>query len=136
MASSGTSRQLTRKGYLALGLILVHLAISMLHGGAHQHLLIGLSESQQFFVWTVILAAPLVAALLLLVKLPRAGGLLLSFSMAGSLVFGLWNHFLIPGADNVGSTPSAGWGLTFQATAALLLLTEALGCAAGITLLR
>lgn len=126
----------TTKEYLAVAVIVVHLAIAMLHGGAHQHLLIGLSASQQLFVWMVIVGAPLIAALLLLMKHPRAGGLLLFLSMAGSLLFGVWNHFLTRGADNVGSTPSSGWGLTFQATATLLFLTEALGCVAGVKLLR
>ncbi len=120
----------------ALALIVVHLFITMLHGSAHGNLLIGLSASQQFFVWTVIIVAPLIAALLLLLKLRRTAGLLLFLSMAGSLVFGAWNHFLVRSADNIASTPPTGWGLVFRVTATLLFLTETLGCGLGVSLLR
>jgi hypothetical protein len=126
----------SRNGTFALAVILVHLGIALLHGGAHKNLLIGLSISQEVFVWTVIIAAPLIAALLLLLKLRRAGGYFLLLSMAGSLVFGAWNHFLARGADNIASTPPNGWGLAFRVTASLLFLTEALGCGLGIGLLR
>jgi hypothetical protein len=125
----------TRNVKFALAVVAIHLSITVLHGSAHRNLLIGLSASQQLFVWTVIIAAPLIAALLLLLKLRRIGGLLLFLSMAGSLVFGAWNHFLVHSADNIASTPSTGWGLVFRVTATLLLLTEALGCGLAVSLL-
>jgi hypothetical protein len=126
----------SRKGKFALAIILVHLGIAVLHGSAHKNLFIGLSVSQEFFVWTVIIAAPLIAAILLLVRMRRAGGLFLFLSMAGSIVFGAWNHFLMQGADNIASSPPTGWGLAFRVTASLLFLTEGLGCALGISLLQ
>jgi hypothetical protein len=124
------------RGKFALAVVLAHLGIAILHGRAHQSLFIGLSLSQEFFIWTVIIVAPLIAALLLILKSPRVGGLLLFLSMAGSLLFGVWAHFLVPGADNVASTPHTAWGTAFRLTANLLLLTEALGCGLGISLLR
>jgi hypothetical protein len=120
----------------ALGTILAHLVIAVLHGGAHKNLFINLSVNQELFVWAVIIAMPLIAALLLLVKLRRAGGLFLFLSMAASLVFGTWNHFLVRGADNIASTPHTRWGLAFQLTAGLLFLTEGLGSGLGIDLMR
>lgn len=120
----------------ALGTILTHLVIAVVHGGAHKNLFIGLSVNQGFFVWAVIIAAPLISALLLLMKLRRAGGLFLFLSMAASLVFGTWNHLLVRGADNIASTPPTRWGLTFRLTASLLFLTEALGSGLGIGLMR
>jgi hypothetical protein len=120
----------------ALGTILAHLAIAVVHGGAHKNLFIGLSANQEFFVWAVIIAVPLISVLLLLMKLRRAGGLFLFLSMAASFVFGTWNHFLVRGADNVASTHPTRWGLTFRVTASLLFLTEALGSGLGIALTR
>jgi hypothetical protein len=127
---------MNRIGKFALAVILAHLGIAVLHGGAHKRLLIGLSANQQFFVWAVIIAAPLLAALLLLVNFRRAGGLFLFSSMAGSLVFGAWNHFLVRSADNIASIPPTGWGMAFRVTAIFLFFIEVIGCAMGISLLR
>jgi hypothetical protein len=45
-------------------------------------------------------------------------------------------HFLLLGPDHVSSVNMEGWGATFQATAFLLAVTEALGMAAAARLLR
>jgi hypothetical protein len=57
-------------------------------------------------------------------------------SMFGALVFGLWNHYLVPGTDNVSSMPANAWGAAFQVTAVLLAVTETWGCWAGFRMLR
>ncbi|HYL09962.1 MAG TPA: hypothetical protein VEU31_04435 [Candidatus Acidoferrales bacterium] len=120
----------------ALAVILIHLAVNVVHGLAHNSLRITLTRTQQVFVLTVILAAPLLAGILLLIKAHRAGALLLLFSMAGSLLFGGYNHFVAIGADNALYVASGPWSMAFQVTSALLIVTEFLGCWAGFAMLR
>jgi hypothetical protein len=121
---------------VVLAVILVHLAVNVVHGLAHTSLHIALTRTQQVFVLAVILAAPLLAGILLLCKAQRAGALLLLFSMAGSLLFGAYNHFVAIGADNALHVASGPWSTAFQVTSALLIVTELLGCWAGFALLR
>jgi hypothetical protein len=72
----------------------------------------------------------------LISRAPRAGAWLLLLSMAASLAFGAYYHFLAIGPDNVGSISSGSWGTVFLASSVLLVLIEALGVGAGIALLR
>ncbi len=60
---------------------------------------------QLAYIVVVIYAAPVVAAVLLWTRYCLAGAWLLVASMAGSLVFGLLYHFLLPGSDNVFTQP-------------------------------
>ncbi len=120
----------------ALAMILAHVVVQFFHGAAHGRLGIGLSAAEKLFVGIVIFIAPLLAGILLAMKLHRAGAALLVVSMAGSFLFGVYKHFVAAGLDNVASHPFRGWGLTFQATAVLLGLTEALGCWAGVQVLK
>src|SRR5829696_6758690 len=60
---------------------------------------------QLAFIALVIFAAPVVAAVLLWTRYRVTGAWLLVASMAGSLVFGLLYHFLVPGSDNVFAQP-------------------------------
>jgi hypothetical protein len=62
----------------------------------------------------------------------RLGFILLSLSMFGSLLFGLYHHFLAASPDHIHSQPSGGWGTTFVLTAYLLLITETIGTYIGI----
>ncbi len=121
---------------LALLIALAHAVVILFHGRAHERLGIGISGSQRLFIAIVIVVAPVVAAVLLALRRLWAGGALLAAAMAGSLLFGLYYHFVAAGPDHVSSVASAGWGLVFQGTAALLFLTEALGCWAGVQVLQ
>jgi uncharacterized membrane protein YbjE (DUF340 family) len=62
---------------------------------------------------------------------PRLGARLIAVTMTGALVFGLVNHFVIPGPDHVAHVvaSSRGW---FETTAALLVITEAAGAWLGM----
>ena len=117
-------------------IVLTHLAINIAHGMAHSKLQVGLSQLQTIFVIVVILLSPLIAMALAWTNWKRTGFVLLSLSMCGSLLFGLYHHFLAMSADHVSAQPENSLGLLFRLTAYGLLITEAIGTYAGIYFLR
>lgn len=117
-------------------IVLVHLAVVLAHGSGHTHLGIATSVWQSAFIAIVILAAPLLAMILLWTRLQRAGVYVLGISMAGSLVFGVYYHFLFASTDNVFALGQQAWTAAFRITAVLLALIEAVGCAWSIWVLR
>jgi hypothetical protein len=116
--------------------VLAHGLVGTVHGLAHTHMGIDLTFLQKLFIISVITLAPLLAALLLWTRLRKVGAVLLLFSMLGSLIFGVVNHFLITSPDHVLHLPASEWRLTFQATAVLLVITECLGCWIAASALR
>jgi len=116
--------------------VLVHLFITILHGTAHANLQIGLSTAQKLFVLLVINVCPLLAMGLLWTRYRRAGCVLLSVSMLASLLFGVWNHFVVSGPDHVAHVASGPFGILFQITAVLLALIEAGGAWLGYAWFR
>jgi len=112
-----------------VAVVLTHLAISIVHGRAHEGAQVPLPLAGTLFVYIVILAGPLVGLGLSRWR-PRAGAWIVALTMAGALVFGLINHFLIDGSDHVANV-AAEWRSLFGATAVLLLLSEAAGVAIG-----
>src|SRR5712692_8928311 len=123
---------MVRKTQFAIGVILVHLGVIAVHGRAHSLLHISLTYLQQVFVFVVILAGPLLAGILLLFKAQRAAAVLLLLSMAGSLAFGVYNHFVVTGADNALHVAPGTRGTAFQITSILLVVNAMLGCWAGL----
>ena len=118
----------------AIGIVVIHFAINVAHGIAHQHLAIGVNAFQKAFVAAVILVAPFWAAYLIWKRRMRAGGALLALSMAGALVFGVYYHFILPGPDHVThiNLPiSLDMRDIFDVSAVLLALFECLGVLAG-----
>jgi FtsH-binding integral membrane protein len=111
-------------------LIWVHLAVSLLHAVAHAEAAVNLSVLGDLYVFVVILIAPLVA-LFWLSRSLRWGGGLLALAMAGSLIFGLLNHFILPGIDNVAQVPGI-WHTPFAISAYLLAILEAAGTLLGL----
>jgi hypothetical protein len=102
----------------------------MAHGSAHTGGQVPLSAAGALFVYTVILAAPLVG--LGAWRWSRQfGGWMVAASMFGALVFGLVNHFIVEGPDHVAHVAAA-WRPLFGITAALLVACEAAGTAVGI----
>jgi hypothetical protein len=110
-------------------LVLVHLAVSIAHGAAHAGAGVTLGPAGMLFVFVVVTAGP-IAGLLIAIRRPALGGSIVALTMAGSLVFGLVNHFVIDGTDHVGRVAAA-WRSVFASTAALLVVVEAAGAAAG-----
>ena len=118
----------------AIGIVMIHFALNIIHGMAHARLGIGLNGFQNFFVAVVIVVAPLLAAYLIWKGHLRAGGALLALSMAGALVFGVYYHFILPGPDHVThiNLPiSLDIRDIFDVSAVLLALFECLGVLAG-----
>jgi hypothetical protein len=121
----------------AIGLILTHLGVSVLHGFAHSQLGIGLSAAQEVFVVGVTTATPLMAGYLLWKSKLRAGGALLAASMAGALIFGVYYHFIAPGPDNVAYPSPLNYGAAdelFEVTAIGVAMLEFIGTISGLTI--
>jgi hypothetical protein len=110
-------------------IVLVHLVVLFGHGAAHSHLQIEPSSWQSAFIAIVIFGMPVLAALLLWTPWQRAGVVFLGVSLAGSLVFGLYFHFVAGGRDSVFNPIDTQWGIWFRVTSGLLALIEATGCA-------
>lgn len=118
------------KGQALAAAVLVHFGISVAHGSAHTGAQVPLPFAAALFVYIVILAGPL-AGLALWRWRSRAGAWLVAVSMAGALVFGLVNHFIIDGQDHVAHV-AADWRTLFGVTATLLVVSEAAGAGVGI----
>jgi len=113
-----------------IAVVLTHLAITSIHGRAHEGAHVPLSFAGTLFVYIVILAGPLVGLALSRWR-PRAGAWIVALTMAGALVFGLVNHFILDGSDHV-SHVAADWRTLFGVTAALLVVSEAVGVVIGL----
>ena len=121
-------------------LIWLHVVVVVLHGMAHGGAGVPFTSLSAnalvvLAIGVVIGIAPLVALFLLSTRWFPWGALLLCLCMLGSLLFGVWNHFLLPGPDNIASLPAGIWQLPFRITAFSLALIEAAGTIAGVWLL-
>ena len=123
---------MNRSAKYATAIVVAHLLVNIVHGLAHRELRVGLAPLASIFVIVVVLIFPLIAMALLWTSAKRLGLVLLSLSMFGSLLFGLYHHFLSVSPDHVHSQPSIAWGITFVLTAYLLLITEAIGTYLGV----
>ena len=65
----------------------------------------------------------------------RIGSWVIATTMAGSLVFGLVNHFVFDSPDHVAQV-AAEWRTLFTTTAILLAVTEGLGSGLAIRVAR
>jgi len=114
--------------------VLSHLGVSIAHGAAHTGARVPLSDAANLFVYIVILVGPL-AGLALTWPSQRIGSWLIAITMAGSLVFGIVNHFVVASPDHVDHIAPQ-WRPLFATTAALLALTEVLGFGLAIRVAR
>jgi hypothetical protein len=120
--------------WLLWAIVLGHFMITLVHGAAHAGARVPMSAAANVFIAVVIEIGPL-AGLLLSRSRPAAGGWIVAAGMAGALVFGVVNHFLVDGADHVAHIADE-WRVLFAVTATLLALTEIAGTAAGIVYAR
>jgi hypothetical protein len=123
----------TETTWLAV-LVILHLGVAVVHGVAHSGAQVPLSPPALAFVIAVIQIGPL-AGLALTVVRPRGGAAVVAASMAGALLFGVVNHFVLPGSDNVAQV-HAEWRILFSSTAVVLALTEAVSTIVGVVLVR
>jgi hypothetical protein len=121
-----------RSAKYATAIVVAHLLVNIVHGLAHRELHVGLAPLASIFVTVVVLIFPLIAMALLWTAGKRLGLILLSLSMFGSLIFGLYHYFLAVSPDHVHPQPASAWGTTFVVSAYLLLITEAIGTYVGI----
>src|SRR5215217_3737541 len=134
MTANRTRRKTMRKValYGTVAVILATVA-NVLHTVSHAgQYLMSLPAWQLVYVTVVLYLAPIVAVVLLWSRFRRAGAWLLFASMAGSSVFGLAYHFVVPGPDNVFAWHPGAWRAPFQVSAALLLLVDGIGCLIGV----
>ena len=119
---------------LSVAIIVLHVAVAATHGAAHSTLNIVMNGWQNAYILVVIFLLPLVAGYLIW-KRARAGYLILFLSMLGALLFGGYYHFVLVGADNVGTVghhAMTSWAQLFEVSAVLLALVEFAGVVAGI----
>lgn len=115
----------------ATWLVILHAAINVAHGLAHGNLGVALSPAQKLFVSLVIMAAPILAAILCWTRWSRAGALLLALSMAAACAFGIYFHYVAISPDHVSHLPAGASQGLFRVTAALLAIVEAAGAVMG-----
>jgi hypothetical protein len=112
-------------------MVALHFVVVVVHSAAHISLHIDMNLWQSVYIFLVIVALPLLAGFLLW-RRARGGFLVLLSSMLGALIFGGYYHFITAGIDNVWSLGSRPLSTTFQVTAVLLALTEAVGVLTGV----
>jgi hypothetical protein len=118
------------KQRLALaGVVVLHLIVTAVHGSAHTGAAVEQGWAAMAFILLVIIAGPLVGLAWMWLD-ARTGARLIGITMAASLLFGLINHFIIPGADHVAHVAAA-WRSQFASTAVMLAVIEAAGAALG-----
>ncbi|GAP96631.1 hypothetical protein [Leptolyngbya sp. NIES-2104] len=110
-------------------IVVIHTIVVALHGLAHQKIPVPLSLAQSLFVEIVIVLAPIAAAILLWTRFYQMGHWLFFGAMIGALLFGIYNHFIAITPDHISQIPFQSWGVLFQVTAILLLITEGCGVA-------
>jgi hypothetical protein len=109
-------------------IVIFHMIAHGLHGLAHIEIPVSLSLLQSMFIGTVILLIPILAAVLLWTPFDYLGSWLLLSSMAGAILFGFYNHFIVISPDHVSHVAFTGWGWLFQITAILTLIIDGAGC--------
>jgi hypothetical protein len=122
---------------IALAVVAIHFVVVVLHSIAHQTLSVNASPAQSAFIFPVTIVAPVVAGVML-PKFERFGTVLLTVSMAGSLVFGVYYHFIAETIDHVAHVAQLEphrWSQMFVATSYLLASSELLGAVVGLLLL-
>ena len=122
---------------IALVVVGIHFIVVVLHSIAHQLLSVNASPAQLAFIVPVIIVAPVVAGVML-PKFEKLGTVLLTLSMIGSFVFGLYYHFIADTIDHVAHVAQLEphrWSQMFLATSYLLAISELLGAVVGIVLL-
>ena len=104
----------------------IHLTVVLWHGSTHAQLAVMLSRFQTLFVFGVIVIAPVLATLLLWLRLDGLALWIYSISMCAALIFGLYYHYIAISQDNVHFLPPTGdtSRQQFAISAAAVAVTE------------
>jgi len=119
-----------------LWIVAAHSIVAMVHNQAHQKINVALSSAQNAFALSVIVIAPIIAAVFLWRGRDRIGATLLTTSLIGSLIFGVVNHFMLDSPDQLAHIESSSWGNIFVVSAYALAITELAGVFVGSALMR
>jgi len=114
--------------------IVVHIVVTILHGGDHDGAHVTLSRASRLFVYAVVLAGPPIGLALTWPNI-RLGASIVGATMAAALAFGVVNHFVIAGPDHVGHVETQ-WRQAFATSALLLAATEAFGVVMAVAVIR
>ena len=114
-------------------LVLVHFMAALWHGDAHTVLEINLSAVKTLFIYLVIVLAPLAGAILLWTRYYFVGIAVVTISMASSLAFGVYHHYILISPDNIAHLPggSPADQAQFINSAALIALLELVSALVG-----
>ena len=116
----------------AIAISLLHFVLVGIHGVAHQVVPVPLSILQYLFVISIITITPIVAVVMLQKQSYNLGMALLFGSMLGSLLFGVYNHFIAISPDHISQIPATNWGKAFVISAFGLMISETLGTGIGL----
>lgn len=117
-----------RAAGVAVGL---HIVSNLAHGVPHAMIPVPLAVWQPAFVYGVVFFVPLVALWLVWRGRRTVGATLLAISMAASLAFGAYFHYVAVTPDRVDAVPAGPWRSPFRVTALSVALTEAVGVIVG-----
>jgi hypothetical protein len=117
---------------LGTAAVAAHAIIAALHGMAHTDLGIQMNAAQTAFIDVVIVATPIIAAIALWTRFAHAGAIVLAVSMTGSLLFGVYHHYVAISPDHVAHLPAGNLQGLFRVTAVLLVISEAFGAGVGV----
>jgi hypothetical protein len=117
---------------LVFALVTIHMLVLLGHDSAHDELGVLLNNWQMVFAYVVIVAAPVLAAILVFTPYRRFGYVLLAVSMLGALGFGVYHHYILVSPDHVAHLPVGESQGLFRATAAVMGVLELAGVGLGV----
>jgi hypothetical protein len=124
-------RKTNRYYRFGVAVVVLHFSVVIPHSIAHTMMHIDMNLWQNIYIGLVILIGPVLSGILLW-RSARSGLALLVLSMMGSLLFGIYYHFVAPGPDNVAFLHPHPWMQTFRVSAVLLAVFELVGVIIGL----
>jgi hypothetical protein len=124
-------RRIDRYFRFGVAIVVLHVLVVFPHSIAHTMMHIDMNLWQNIYIGLVILIGPVVSGILLW-RSARSGLALLVLTMTGSLLFGIYYHFVASGPDNVAFLHPHPWTQTFRVSAVLLAVVELVGVIVGL----
>ncbi len=118
-----------------VGLVGLHVAVTVVHAAAHVALLVLPAGIDLVFIVAVILIGPVAAVGLLRFYRAPAAALVAAF-LGASSAYGFYNHFLVSGPDHVSIVWSQPWTPVFVISGAALGVLEIAAAIVAVFVLR